>query len=128
VQTTTPVPEGAWRVADSKGAPAARSMAAGSRTDRRATAAPGVQDEAKHAMSAPSRLKSCEVEKPQPQRQMPNMALLLVAAAVLHARDQPSTYSSRRPGRYVPTMVDQVVSFTIATDDVIETVPPPLAW
>jgi hypothetical protein len=79
-------------------------------------------------MSAPSRLNSCEVEKPQPQRQMPNMALLLVAAAVLHARDQPSTYSSRRPGRHVPTMVDQVVSFTIATDDVIETVPPPLAW
>jgi hypothetical protein len=25
-------------------------------------------------------------------------------------------------------MVDQVVSFTIATDDVIVTVPPPLAW
>jgi hypothetical protein len=24
--------------------------------------------------------------------------------------------------------VDQVVSFTIATDDVIETVPPPLGW
>jgi hypothetical protein len=28
----------------------------------------GVQDEAKHAMSAMSPLKSCEVEKPQPQR------------------------------------------------------------
>jgi hypothetical protein len=58
---------------------------------------------------------------------MPNKALPLVAAAVLEARDQPSTYNSRRPGRPVPTIVDQVVSFTIATDDVIETVPP-LAW
>jgi hypothetical protein len=46
---------------------------------------------------------------------MPNKALVLVAAAVLEARDQPSTYSSRRPGRHVPTIVDQVVSFTIAT-------------
>jgi hypothetical protein len=54
-------------------------------------------------------------------------ALVLVAAAVLEARDQPSTYSSRRPGRKVPTSIDQVVSFTIATDEVIETVPPPLA-
>jgi hypothetical protein len=59
---------------------------------------------------------------------MPNRALVLVAAAVLEARDQPSTYSSRRPGRQVPTSVDQVVSFTIATDDVMVTVPPPLAW
>ena len=58
---------------------------------------------------------------------MQNRALVLVAA-VLEARDQPSTYSSRRPGRYVPTSVDQVVSFTIATDDVMVTVPPPLAW
>jgi hypothetical protein len=49
---------------------------------------------------------------------MPNRALVLVAAAVLEARNRPSTYSSRRPGRYVPTIVDQVVSFTIATDDV----------
>jgi hypothetical protein len=56
------------------------------------------------------------------------MALVLVAAAGLDARDQPSTYSSRRPGRHVPTIVDQVVSFTIATDDVMVTVPPPLAW
>ena len=48
---------------------------------------------------------------------MPNKALVLVAAAVLEARDQPSTYSSRRPGRQVPTIVDQVVSFTIATDE-----------
>jgi hypothetical protein len=31
-------------------------------------------------------------------------------------------------GRHVPTIVDQVVSFTIATDDVMVTVPPPLAW
>jgi hypothetical protein len=28
----------------------------------------GVQDEAKHAMSAISPLKYCDVEKPQPQR------------------------------------------------------------
>jgi hypothetical protein len=28
----------------------------------------GVQEEAKHAMSAMSPLKSCDVEKPQPQR------------------------------------------------------------
>jgi hypothetical protein len=58
---------------------------------------------------------------------MPKEALVLVAAAVLEARDQPPTYSSRRPGRQVPTIVDQVVSFTIATDDVIVTLPPPLA-
>jgi hypothetical protein len=57
---------------------------------------------------------------------MPNKALVLVAAAVLEAREKPSTYSSRRPGRHVPTSVDQVVSFTIATDDVMVTVPPPL--
>jgi hypothetical protein len=59
---------------------------------------------------------------------MPNKALVLVAAAVLEARDQPSTYNSRRPGRQVPTIVDQVVSFTITTDDVMVTVLPPLAW
>jgi hypothetical protein len=59
---------------------------------------------------------------------MPSNALVLVAAAVLEARDQPSTYNSRRPSRHVPTIVDQVVSFTIATDDVMVTVPPPLAW
>jgi hypothetical protein len=53
---------------------------------------------------------------------------VLVAAAVLAAREKPSTYSSKRPGRQVPTIVDQVVSFTIATDDVMVTVPPPLAW
>jgi hypothetical protein len=58
---------------------------------------------------------------------MPNRALVLVAAAVLEAREKPSTYSLRRPGRHVPTSVDQVVSFTIATDEVIETVPL-LAW
>ncbi len=54
---------------------------------------------------------------------MPNSALVFVTVAVLKAREKPSTYSSRRPGRYFPTMVDQVVSFTIATDDVMETVP-----
>jgi hypothetical protein len=59
---------------------------------------------------------------------MPNRALVLVATAVLEAREKPSTYSSRRPGRQVATSVDQVVSFTIATDDVMVTVPPPLAW
>jgi hypothetical protein len=59
---------------------------------------------------------------------MPNKALLVVAAAVLEAREKPSTYSSRRPGRQVATIVDQVVSFTIATEDVMVTVPPPLAW
>jgi hypothetical protein len=47
---------------------------------------------------------------------------------VLEAREKASTYSSRCPGRQVPTIVDQVVSFTIATDDVMVTVPPPLAW
>ena len=52
---------------------------------------------------------------------------VLVAAAVLEARDQPSTYSSRRPDRQVPTSVNPVVSFTIATDEVMVTVPPPLA-
>jgi hypothetical protein len=43
----------------------------------------------------------------------------MVAAAVLEAREKPSTYKSRRPGRQVPTIVDQVVSFTFATDDVM---------
>ena len=38
----------------------------GSACHRRTMA--GVQDEAKHAMSAMSPLKSCDVEKPQPQR------------------------------------------------------------
>jgi hypothetical protein len=52
----------------------------------------------------------------------------MVAAAVLEGRDQPSTYSSRRTGRHVPTIVDQAVSFTIATGDVMVMVPPPLAW
>jgi hypothetical protein len=59
---------------------------------------------------------------------MPNRALVLVAAAVLEAREKPSTYSSRRPGRHVPTIVDQVVSFTIATDEVMVTVPVLLSW
>src|SRR5688500_372600 len=38
----------------------------GSACQRRTMA--GVQDEPKHAMSAMSPLKSCDVEKPQPQR------------------------------------------------------------
>jgi hypothetical protein len=58
---------------------------------------------------------------------MPNRALVLIAAAVLQAREEPSTYSSRCPGRHVPTIVDLVVSSTIATD-VMVTVPPPLVW
>jgi hypothetical protein len=45
-----------------------------------------VQDEAKHAMSAMSPLKSCDVEKPQPNRKMPNRALLLVVAVLLATR------------------------------------------
>jgi hypothetical protein len=49
---------------------------------------------------------------------MPKEALLLFAAAVLEAREKPSTHSLRHPGRQFPTRVDQVVSFTIATDDV----------
>jgi hypothetical protein len=52
---------------------------------------------------------------------------VFVAAAVLEARDQPSTYSPKRPSRHVPTIVDRVVSFTSATDDVMVTLPPPLA-
>jgi hypothetical protein len=51
---------------------------------------------------------------------MPKEALVLVAAAVLEAREKSSTYSSSRPGRQVPTIVDQVVSFTIETDDAME--------
>jgi hypothetical protein len=59
---------------------------------------------------------------------MSNALLVLTAAAALEARDRRSMYSSRRPGRQVPTSVDQVVSFTIATDDVMVTVPPLLGW
>jgi hypothetical protein len=33
--------------------------------------------------------------------------LVQQAAAVLEGREKPSTYSSRRPGRQVPTIVDQ---------------------
>jgi hypothetical protein len=57
---------------------------------------------------------------------MPNKALVFVAVAVLEARDSRRPCNLRRPGRHVPTMVDQVVSFTIAMDDVIEMVPTPL--
>jgi hypothetical protein len=59
---------------------------------------------------------------------MPNRALVFVAVAVLEAREKPSTYSSRRPGRHGPTSVDQMVSFAIATDEVMVTVPPLLGW
>jgi hypothetical protein len=68
-------------------------MGAGSRTDRRGSAAPwrASRDDAKHAMSAISPLKSCDVEKPQPQRYMPNSALVLGCCpspklAPIHAR------------------------------------------
>jgi hypothetical protein len=56
----------------------------GSACQRRTMAA--VQDEAKHAMSAMSPLKSCDVEKPQPNRKMPNRTLLLVVAVLLATR------------------------------------------
>ena len=46
--------------------PHGRRKPNGSACQRRTMA--GVQDEAKHAMSAMSLLKSCDVEKPQPQR------------------------------------------------------------
>jgi hypothetical protein len=55
---------------------------------------------------------------------MPNEALVLVAAGVLEAREKPSTYSSRHLGRQVPTIVDQVVSLTIATEYMMVMVPP----
>lgn len=53
---------------------------------------------------------------------MPNKALVFVAAAVLEVREKPSTYSSRRPGRQVPTIVDQVDSSKSRLDDL------PLVW
>ena len=98
----------------------------GSACQRRTVA--GVQEEAKHAMSAMSPLKSCEGREAAAPAVDANKALVLVPAAVLEASDEPSTYNSRRPDRQIPAMVDQVVSFTIATDDVMVTVPPPLAW
>jgi hypothetical protein len=50
----------------------------------------GVQDEAKHAMSAMSPLKSWLVEKPQPNRKMLQAVLVAVFAAVLLATRLPS--------------------------------------
>jgi hypothetical protein len=50
----------------------------------------GVQEEAKHAMTAMSPLKSCEVEKPQPNRKMLQAMLVAVFAAVLLATRLPS--------------------------------------
>jgi hypothetical protein len=57
---------------------------------------------------------------------MSNALLVLAAAALLEARDRPSTSSSRRPGRQVPTSVDQFVSFTIKTVDMMLVVEPKL--
>jgi hypothetical protein len=50
----------------------------------------GVQDAAKHAMSAMSPLKSCDVENPQPNRKMLQAMLVAVFAAVLLATRVPS--------------------------------------
>jgi hypothetical protein len=70
-QTTTPVPvEGGVEdgaLPNSAGtSPHGRRKPNGSAFHRRIMAA--VQEEAKHAISATSPLKSCDVEKPQPQR------------------------------------------------------------
>jgi hypothetical protein len=59
---------------------------------------------------------------------MPNTGLVLVAAAVLEAREKPSTYSSRRPGRHVATSVCHAVSLVTETLDVMVTVPVLLSW
>jgi hypothetical protein len=50
----------------------------------------GVQDEAKHAISAMSPLKSWLIEKPQPNRKMLQAVLVAVFAAVLLATRLPS--------------------------------------
>ena len=50
----------------------------------------GVQDAAKHAIRAISPLKSCGVEKPQPNRKMLQAMLVAVFAAVLLATRLPS--------------------------------------
>ena len=50
----------------------------------------GVQDAAKHAISAMSPLKSWDVEKPQPNRKMLQAMLVAVFAAVLLATRLPS--------------------------------------
>jgi hypothetical protein len=50
----------------------------------------GVQDAAKHAISAMSPLKSWLVEKPQPNRKMLQAMLVAVFAAVLLATRLPS--------------------------------------
>jgi hypothetical protein len=54
------------------------------------------------------------------------MLVAVFAAPVLEARDRPSTYSSRRPARQVPTSVDQVVSFTIESVNAMLVVEPKL--
>jgi hypothetical protein len=70
-KVTTPVPveggveDGALSISAGTSFPGRRKPN-GSACHRRTMA--GVQDEAKRAMSAISPLKSCDVEKPQPQR------------------------------------------------------------
>jgi hypothetical protein len=79
----------------------------GSACQRRTMA--GVQDEAKHAISAMSPLKSCDVEKPRPSgRCRTRRWCWSPPLCSRHARSRPRT--ARRPGRHVPKTVDQVVS------------------
>jgi hypothetical protein len=71
MQTTTPVPvevgvDGGALPMSAGSSPHGRRKPNGSACQRRTIA--GVQEEAKHAISAMSPLKSCDVEKPQPQR------------------------------------------------------------
>jgi hypothetical protein len=57
-----------------------------------------IQDEAKHAISAMSPLKSWLVEKPQPNRKMLQAVLVAVFAAVLLVTRLPSRYTRRNEG------------------------------
>ena len=59
---------------------------------------------------------------------MPNASLVFVFAAVLLAREMPSTYSSSRFWRHVVTIVCHAVSLVIETLDVMVTVPVLLSW
>src|SRR4029450_6679598 len=59
---------------------------------------------------------------------MPNASLVFVFAAVLLAREVPSTYSSSRRGRHVATSGCHAVSLVIETLDVMVTVPVLLSW
>jgi hypothetical protein len=71
MQTTTPGPveggvAGGGLPMSAGASPHGRRKPNGSACQRRTMA--GVQEEAKQAMSAMSPLKSCDVEKPQPER------------------------------------------------------------